>query len=341
MPDSEESYPVSGERFLVRAFRPGDEAQILGLFARSFPHAPRTLEHFTWKYLRNPFGNGHISLAFEGEQLVGHYAGYCVPFVDDGLALPAHQIGDTMTEPAVRHIGRGPTSILGRTALHFYATFCEGQAAFNYGFNVANIQRFSLRFLRSDRVEPVTYRRRDVMAKPFSRITAIERLARGYRLELVSDPGPEFDDLFARVAPAYGLLVRRDGQYLRWRYFDCPDQPPYFVIAIRKRGRLVGWSAFRIVSDSLRWGDLFFDPRHSDALEVLLRHVVPSYPVRAVEGWFPPRPGWLSDAITEMHFETLPEPQDLSLMCVPFTRDDAVARMREALFYTWGDSDLF
>lgn len=341
MLDSGGSHPVSGERFLVRAFQPGDEGQVLNLFARSFPHAPRALAHFSWKFCRNPFGNEHISLAFEGDQLVGHYAGYCVPFVDGGSVLPAHQIGDTMTEPSVRHVGRGPTSILGRTALHFYATFCEQQVAFNYGFNVANIQRFSLRFLRSDRVEPVTYRMRDVVARPFSRVKAIERLARGYRLELVKNPGSEFDELFARVASSYGLLVRRDARYLRWRYFECPDQPPYFVVAIRKLGRLVGWSVFRIVTDSLRWGDLLIDPRHVDALEVLMRHVVPSYPVRVVEGWFPPRPLWLSDAIARMQFETQAEPQDLSLMCVPFTQCDAVARMREALYYTWGDSDLF
>ena len=49
----------------------------------------------------------------------------------------------------------------------------------------------------------------------------------------------------------------------------------------------------------------------------------------------------MSEAIAAMHFETRPEPQDLALMCVPFARPDAVARMREALYYTWGDSDLF
>jgi hypothetical protein len=87
------------------------------------------------------------------------YAGYTVPFRLFGAErtarsrdLLAHQIGDTMTDPSVRHLGRGPTSVLGRTALHFYETFCEGRVAFNYGFNVANIQKFSLRFLRSDRV---------------------------------------------------------------------------------------------------------------------------------------------------------------------------------------------
>src|SRR5215213_4499480 len=118
----------------TRAFMAGDERQILDLFARSFPHAPRGIEHFRWKYRENPFGNERISLTFVDDQLAGHYAGYAVPF---------------------RAYGK---NILGRTALDFYARFCEGQIAFNYGFNAGNIQKISLRFLRSDRVEPVTYR---------------------------------------------------------------------------------------------------------------------------------------------------------------------------------------
>src|SRR5205814_3858668 len=123
------------ERFVTRAYEPGDEAAILDLFARSF-HAPRTLEHFDWKYRRNPYGNAHISLAFDDEgRLVGHYAAYPVPFRDGDRDLIAHQVGDTMTDKSVRHIGRGPTSVLGITALHFYETFCQNRVAFNYGFN--------------------------------------------------------------------------------------------------------------------------------------------------------------------------------------------------------------
>ena len=53
--------------FQIRSFRSGDEPQILDLFARCFPHAPRTLEHFRWKYQNNPFGNERISLAFDDE----------------------------------------------------------------------------------------------------------------------------------------------------------------------------------------------------------------------------------------------------------------------------------
>lgn len=320
----------------TREYRAGDEAQILDLFARSFPHAPRPLAHFEWKYRRNPFGNERISLTFSDGKLAGHYSGYVVPFHAYGKNVLAHQIGDTMTDVSVRHIGRGPTSILGRTALDFYARFCENRIAFNYGFNVGNIQKISLRFLRSDRVESVTYR----VAPCPAPIARYARWLRGYQLELVRETTSEWDDLFARAADAYRFLVRRDARYVRWRYLQCPDVD-YVVVAIRKWRRLVGWIVFRIRENRFIWGDALFDPQHLGAVEVVLRHVVPSYPVDTIEAWFPPRPAFFDRTLNDLGFEIRPEPQDLSVMCVPFTWPDVAGRMREDLYYAWGDSDLF
>lgn len=320
----------------TRAYAAGDEQQILDLFARCFPHAPRRIEHFRWKYLHDPFGSERISLTFSDGKLVGHYAGYAVPFFAYGKDVLAHQIGDTMTDVAIRHIGRGPTSILGRTALDFYSRFCEGKIAFNYGFNVGNIQKISLRFLRSDRVEPVTYR----IASPPPAIRRVERWMRGYQLALVRHTTPEWDALFARVASEYRFLVRRDARYVRWRYLDRPDVE-YAVVAIRKWRHLVGWIVFRIRENRFIWGDALFDPHFPDAVEVALRHVVPSYPVDTVEAWFPPRPRWFDETLAGLGFQVTPEPQDLSVMCVPFTWAEVVERMRADLYYTWGDSDLF
>src|SRR3954471_19075480 len=133
----------AADRIVVRAYRPGDEEAILDLFARSF-HVSRTPEHWRWKYQDDPYGREHITVIFDESQLVGHYAGYPVPFSVYGVDVLAHQIGDTMTDPAIRHVGRGPSSVLGRAARHFYDTFCEGRIGFNYGFNVANIQKFSM-----------------------------------------------------------------------------------------------------------------------------------------------------------------------------------------------------
>jgi hypothetical protein len=322
----------------TRPYRSGDEAAILELFAKSFPHAPRSLEHFNWKFRGNPAGNERVSLTFEGERLVAHYAGYPVLFDESGRELIAQQIGDTMTDPSVRHIGRGASSMFGRTALHFYERFCEGQIAFNYGFNVANIQKFSLRFLRSDRVEPVMYRVRD--ARTIRPISRSERLLRGYRLRIMKSAGVELDRFYARVCDAYRFLARRDARYIRWRYLEHPESP-YVVVAIHKWHRLAGWIVLRIRDKRLMIGDALFDPAHSDAFEVALRHIVPGYPVDSIEAWFPPRPRWFDDVLRASGFETRPEPQDLSLMCVPFTMADATEQMRAQLYYTWGDSDLF
>ena len=342
-------------RFTTRAFRDGDERAILDLFARCFPHAPRAMAHFDWKYRNNPFGDRRISLTFDetgssgvGEpedprargpehpRLAGHYAGYAVPFRVFGRDILAHQIGDTMTDVTIRHVGRGPTSILGRTALHFYENFCENQVAFNYGFNVSNIHKFSLRFLRADRVEAVTYR----VAPAPRPVPRLRRWLHGYHLELVHDVDAEWDAFFARVEDDYRFLVRRDARYIRWRYFDAPDTR-YTLVAIRKWRRLIGWIVFRVAGDRFLWGDALFDRRFPDAAEVLLRHVVSLHPVQTIEAWFPPRPAWFDEILRGLGFETRPEPQDLSVMCVPFALPEATAAMREALYYSWGDSDLF
>jgi hypothetical protein len=318
------------ERFTIRSFRAGDEAQILDLFNRCFPHAPRSLEHFRWKYQRNPYGNERISLAFEeGGRLVGHYAGYPVRLCGtgsptrpgDGLESPshiAHHIGDTMTDPAVRHVGRGLTSILGRTARHFYETFCEGKVAFNFGFNVANIQTFSTRYLRAERVAPVAYR---VWEHP-APLARWQRWARGYQIEVVNEVTPEFD------AFGSGFMVRRDAQYLRWRYLQRPDVS-YLFLALRRWRRLVGWSVFRIRDERLLWVDGLSDSLAST--EILLRQAAEG---RAIECWN------REDALLALGFESRPEPQDLGVMCVPFTMPDAVARLRQDFHYTMGDSDL-
>jgi len=328
-------------RFTFRSFHAGDEQQILDLFARAFPHATRGVEHFRWEYQRSPFGNEHIALTFnESGGLVAQYAGYPVPMVDDGRNLTAHQIGDIMTDRSVRQVGRGPTSILARTAQHFYETFCRGRVAFNYGFTTDAHRELSVRFLGSDAVEPAPYRVRDLTRNPFTRITRRERWPGGWQLELVTNPGDEFDRFFARVGPAYRFLVRRDSQYLRWRYLDCPDVP-YFIVAVRKWRRLAGWSVFGVRGSRLAWGDALFDPKYPQAAEVMLRHVVPSYPVDRIDGWFPARPSWFDEVLRELQFESKPDPQDLSLMCVPFELPDASARIADRLYYTFGDSDLF
>lgn len=323
------------DRFVFRSYAAGDEASILDLFTRSFG-AARSIDHWRWKYQNNPFGNERIGLAVDESRVVAQYAGYAVPFWLEGRALTAHHIADIMSDRAVRHVGRGPTSVFARAAQRFYADFCVDKIAFNYGFSTATSRAFGNRFLGVETVEPVTFRARDNVPRG----SRLRRWLSGYRLQLVGDAGAEYNEFFQRVAPAYRFLVRRDASYVRWRYLQF-HEPGYFVVAIRKRGRLVGWSAFRIRDETLIWGDALFDPADPAAVEVLLRHVAPAYPVSRIECWFPPRPVWFHEILQRLEFAVKPEPNDLSLGCAPFVLHDVVSVMRSSLYYAMGDSDLF
>jgi hypothetical protein len=159
------------------------------------------------------------------------------------------------------------------------------------------------------------------------------------RVERVDE---RWDELFVRVAPAYGMLVERDARYLAWRYTRCPDAA-YVISACFRRGLLVGWGAFRRRDDRLLWGDGLFDPACPQAVSRVLAHVL-SLPehrgVRRVETWATARPAWWRPLLLELGFVPEPEPNGLGLVFVPFEVDPE-AEMRQHLYYTMGDSDLF
>ena len=333
--------------FTIRAYEPGDEASILDLFARAFHH-PRDLAHWRWKYLDAPYGNLRISVAVDADgRVVAHYAGYPVHFhrVLTGAreTFTAYQIGDTMTLPEARSIGRRSTSLLARTARHFYEDFCAGRVAFNFGFNAGGIQRFSTRLLNAERVEAVPFWSRERAAGPLPAPGRWRRFVDGLTVETVEAVDESWDTFFHDVAPAYSFLAQRDSRYVRWRYLERPDVP-YLVLAVRCRRALVCWGVFARRDGVLVWGDALVHPNHVGSVNLLLE-AAGAHPMargtRRVLGWFSPRPAWFASALADLGFRREPEPQDLGLMCVPWQVDDAAAWIRRDLYYTYGDGDLF
>ena len=342
-PAGTETVVARPDRFVVHGYHEGDEGRILELFGASFGGS-RSRARWAWTYRDNPYGAHRISQAFDAEgHLVAHYAGYPVWFHRAGPSgderVPALHIGDIMTARHIRHIGRGTTSLFGRTVGHFYARFCEGSVAFNYGFTTATARRFAQLFLGVKEVEPVPFARRDA-SRPWPRLSFPERLRGGFRVERVTDFDARFDDLFSRVRDRYALLVTRDARYLSWRYAACPDGS-YASYGVYRWGRLVGWSVFRLLSERLVWGDALFDPAYPQAVGCLLARAAADHAVAtAIEGWFPPRPASWGATTAALGFEPRPEPDHLSLVAAPFGWDPE-DDFRRRLYYTKGDSDLF
>ncbi len=325
--------------YRIRGYRPGDETAILDLFRECFGER-LGLERWRWRYLDNPRGGPRISLAFASDgELACQYCAYPVRWRGLSPAVPAmgHQVGDTMTRRGARGVGRGPTSLLARTARHFYLTHCSGRVAFNYGFNTGNITKFSTRYVGARVVEGVPYRE---LPKE-TRLGGRGRFGRRYELRRIarrSNIDADFDALFNRVGERYGLLVERSAEYLRWRYLDCPDERLELVAAYRG-GRLAGWVAAKRTRDRVEWGDALIDPEERPALRTLVAGI--REPDLPVAGWFTERPAWWSRELDRLGFVRRPEPQELVTIMAPFVCGDAVERLQVAGYYTKGDGDLF
>ena len=329
------------ERF-VRAYRPGDEAEILALFREQF-HADRSAAHFRWKYLENPHGGPCMSLLFsEQGRLLAHYAGYPVPFrIGDARRredFTVMHVGDTMTRPEGRRVGLGATSVLARATLHFYARYLEETASFAYGFNTGRIRRFGSRYMEYGYLEPVSLWSRAVGEGTG---TPVRRAWGRWRVQRITSMSDEFDRFFDWAAPRYGLLARRDAAYLTWRYLRRPDRP-YAVYAVRRWGRLRGWGVFAGDPARLLWGDALFDTEDPGALEALLGAALEEAPgAGSIQAWFSPRPEWWSRLLDRCGFVSGAEPRGLSFCYKMFSRPDQEDALKKNLYYAWGDGDLF
>ena len=316
----------------IRGFEPGDETAIDALFTRSF-HVRRSLDAWRWKFFDHPWGRQHISLAWKDGELVGQYAAVPMRWVDaNGEEDRALQLCDIMTAPCVRGEGRGRTAVLVRMLRHLYAHWGEQRIGFVIGWNTATSRAFALRFTEGEDVERVAFWR----GPP-----SFARPPRGYRVRAVETFDRPFDRFFARIAPRYGYLQRRDAAYLDWRF----RQPgaDYLPLACTRWGRLIGWSVFRRDGAVLRWGDALIDPRYPDAAAALL-HAAGSSALgagcEAMEAWFSERPPWWRSCLLGLGFRRCPEPNDLRLIFGVHRTPDAGDRLARA-YYTMADSDLF
>ena len=329
----------------IRPAREEEDREILPLFNRLFGTV-RTIDHWRWKYRENPFGNHHIAAGISDDGIIaGTYCGYPVPFyscVQGNRRILAYQAGDTMTNPAFRSSGLGKNSVLSRIVRYYYDRFCVDRIPFIYGFNTGNIRKFGERFLNYRYISDIPFWVLENPAEKISSAFEWKNRVLGYRVNECDSITDEYDRFFDRVGRHYGMLIERKAPYLKWRYLDCPDRVHRFL-AIRKWGKLVGWSVFRQKGDTLVWGDALFDPSHPHSVTILVSEAIrtATEPVRQITGWFSRNPAWWTTLLGRYGFTKIPEPNNLAPCFSFFNLEFDGPIFENHWYYTMGDSDLF
>ena len=86
----------------------------------------------------------------------------------------------------------------------------------------------------------------------------------------------EFTDLWKRVAPKFDLAVRRDAQYLNWKYIEAPHVR-YAVAALKREGRFEEYAVYRHLQEPhgrvTSLVDFLVDPEDHAGMKTLLRWI--------------------------------------------------------------------
>ena len=274
----------------VNRYRAEDRRAVDALYRRVFGNdaADASRLRWEWQYRRNPNNPGgepEIWIAREGPAIVGQYATMPVRLAVAGREIAGSWGMDVMVAPERQRQGLG--EVLFRT--------WDRNVGVSLGLGLSDASYRLFQKLRWPDVGPVP-----CLVKPLTRRafrhprlpTPINRLisamtwplvlivsrARPLNAEvrLIQRFDDSFTELWESLAPKFALAVRRDANYLNWKYATAPHVR-YSIVALLQQGRTAGYAVYRHVQEPrgrvTLLADFLADPDDEHGVSTLLRWV--------------------------------------------------------------------
>ena len=241
---------------LVDTYRPEDRSELDTLLRRVFGDswAEASARRWDWQYRRNPHSREpRIWVARDGPRVVGQYATMPVKVSVRGRELDGSWGMDVAVAPERQRQGLGEVL--------FQTWDQHSGASLGLGLSAASYRLFQK--LRWPDVGPLPCLVKPLTARAFARTSApaivnsaialvaqpVVRLLRGRAptdatIRHVEHFDSRFTDLWERVAPRFDLAVRRDANYLEWKFVELPHLR-YSIVASDRGGSVDGYAVFR------------------------------------------------------------------------------------------------
>jgi GNAT superfamily N-acetyltransferase len=336
--------------YITTRYTPEQRAALVDLLAR-VGTTQLSDEEFAWWFERNPAGEGIVSLAVDGGEVVGVAAmSFFRTALDGGvtrLAIPVN----VATDP--RYRGQGVFSTLEReneaaaaeTGAPLTVTFPNAASypIFVNRLGWADLPRLRLwaRPLRAGAVVRYVLGRAgdEGSLRPPD---PAPRTARGLEVRPLSSFGDDFDRLGRLAAAGYGSHFVRDAEYFGWRYLDSPRDYRCFGAyrGDELRGVVVVGHTFKHGVSAGFVADLVTEPRATDEVRALLARAVDE-----VRGGadalvlLPPPSGASRRALVRSGFA--PTNKRLRFIGKPLREGATLDESRGAWHFTLGDFDFF
>ncbi len=252
---------------ICRPARPEDQAAVTDLLSVTFDgwHGEFNEAVWSWKFLANPHGRALIWVADDGGRVAGCYILNPVMLRAGEETVPGAQSVDAAVSTDYR--GRGVFSSLAKAAL---------QDAADRGIRL--VFAFPTHGAVGGQVR-VGYKRHSTVPKTHRPLAwpARRRRLGGFILGDAETFDERFE-VFSKRGNGRGISVRRDPEYLEWRYNANPTQS-YDTITCERGGQLCGYCVLGMAPTGRRLSpgyiiDLQVLPQAPSAAEFLVYHAL-------------------------------------------------------------------
>jgi GNAT superfamily N-acetyltransferase len=258
-------------RFMVgiSRYQPSDAGELAEFQRKFFGDDARQLDpaHYAWRYEHNSANDGApgIWVCRRKDAIVGQQAEIPVDLVIDGTDVRAAWAIDLMVDPEWRMRGVGPGLVATQLEDHqLVAGVTQPAEAFKAymraGWLDVGVMPIYVRPLagRLLRAAPFSTRLRPLAPIAAPALAAADAVlgralwAAGFRIERVGGFDERVDEVWAAAAADYPVLAKRDAKSTIWRVDGHPESGELFRFYLTRRGRTVGYVAFRMQT---RWDE--------------------------------------------------------------------------------------
>ena len=311
------------EPFIIRAYRKGDEEKTITLFREVFGKE-FTVDQWKWKYAVPGAGKIYSKIAEDASHAIIGFAG-AVPLRGSygGKPLQFFQIADVMVHKKARGF-LGKKNVFEIMIKELFEDIGkEFPDVFCYGFPGQRPFLLGKRVGAYDEIETAV----DYIIKPGI------SLFNPFRIRNMPWDDGRLDSLWSSLSSGMSLSLIRDKSFLNWRYASNPLHT-YQLIGVYLSGDMKGWLVLKEKGEEVLVVDMLIDGNLLDNALKALRKQTPGFKKKVFRLWLPPS---LRGTVKGFSREKTPVVVTNMVWKLPLATD----LVRENLYYTMGDADIF
>lgn len=290
-------------KYIIREYLKGDEKQIVDLLNLVFDGWPnfdiscKPVDHWRWKYLDNPLGGSTVVVAELGEEIVGVTHSLPIILTLNGERVLSSYISDTVVHPEHQrnNIFNRIVELKNRLRLEAGENFSYLVTSnpvlislFDKKETHRELPREAVNLVRivdiDEQLDHMNVQHPFLVKYGYIFLSSINRIWHGLiknrqkngelRIQEISEFDDRIDHLLNELEDCYDFMVKRDKNYLNWRYLD-PRAGGYRVKIALGEKELLGYVVYKVNRARPEYPigyivDLLTNPERNDIADMLI-----------------------------------------------------------------------